>query len=156
MSPIPESQALAIDALSQDWQGQSMYMFPPLPLFNKVIHIPCATQEGETLLITPWWPSQPWFPRLLQLCVEHPCIISYRRDLLSEQSVIPSARMEVHMQHYQAAGFSGRVSRLITAPRRHSTNHMYDDRWLSFAHWATGQGTDPRAPKAPPQIATFL
>ena len=37
MSPIPEPRALAVDALSQDWQGRSMYMFPPFPLLNKVI-----------------------------------------------------------------------------------------------------------------------
>ena len=37
MSPIPEPRALAVDALSQDWQGKSMYMFPPFPLLNKVM-----------------------------------------------------------------------------------------------------------------------
>ena len=31
MSPIPEPRALAVDALSQDWQGRSMYMFPQFP-----------------------------------------------------------------------------------------------------------------------------
>ena len=35
MSPIPESRALAVDALSQDWQGRSMYMFPPFPCSAK-------------------------------------------------------------------------------------------------------------------------
>ena len=28
------------------------------------------------------------------------------------------------------------VSRLAAAPRRPTTNRMYDDRWLRFAHWA--------------------
>ena len=37
MSPTPEPQALAVDALSQDWQGRSMYMFPPFLLLSKVI-----------------------------------------------------------------------------------------------------------------------
>ena len=37
MSPIPEPQALAVDALPQPWQGRSMYMFPPFPLHNEVI-----------------------------------------------------------------------------------------------------------------------
>ena len=37
MSPIPDSRALVVDALSQDWQGRSMYMFPPFPLLSKVI-----------------------------------------------------------------------------------------------------------------------
>ena len=31
------------------------------------------------------WPSQPWLPHLLRLCVEHPLVLPYRRDLLSQQ-----------------------------------------------------------------------
>ena len=59
------------------------------------------------------------------------------------------------MQHYQAAGFSGEVSRHAAAPRRPSTNRMFDDRCLRFDHWATGQRIDPLGPTAA-QIATFL
>ena len=39
--------------------------------------------------------------------------------------------------------------------RRPSTNRMYNDRWLRFARWATGQGFDPLDPTAA-QIASFL
>ena len=52
------------------------------------------------------------------------------------------------MQHYQAAGFSKEVSKLAAAPRRPSTNRMYDDK-------ATGRGFDPLGPTAA-QIASFL
>ena len=69
--------------------------------------------------------------------------------------VVPSARMEALMRHYKAAGFSDEVSRLAAAPGRPSTNRMYDDRWLRFAHWAAGQGFDPLDPTAA-QIASFL
>ena len=86
--PIPEPQALAIDALSQDWQGRPMYMFPPFPLLNKVIQKLKTTQDGEIILIAPWWPSQLWFPHLLCLFVDHPCIIPYCRDLLSQQGYV--------------------------------------------------------------------
>ena len=48
------------------------------------------------------------------------------------QKVIPSARMEALMRHYKAAGFSDEVSRLAAAPRRPSTNRMYDDQWCRF------------------------
>ena len=34
MSQVPEPRAVAIDALSQDWQGRSMYMFPLFPLMT--------------------------------------------------------------------------------------------------------------------------
>ena len=49
----------------------------------------------------------------------------------------------------------GYVSRLAAVPRRPSTNKMYDDRWLRFAHWATGKGFDPLGSIAA-QIAAFL
>ena len=29
-------------------------------------------QEDDVILIAPWWPSQPWFPHLLRLCVDYP------------------------------------------------------------------------------------
>ena len=74
MSPVPEPRALAVDALSQDWQGRSMYMFPPFPLLSKVVQKLRSTQVAEVILVAPWWPSQPWFPHLLRLCVEHPLI----------------------------------------------------------------------------------
>ena len=85
MSPIPEPRALAVDALSQDWQGRSMYMFPPFPLLSKVLQKLRSTQTAEVILIAPWWPNQSWFPHLLRLCVEHPLVFPYRRDLLSQQ-----------------------------------------------------------------------
>ena len=70
------------------------------------------------------------------------------------RKVVPSARMEALMQHYKAAGFSDEVSRLVAAPRRPSTNRMYDDRWLRYARWAAGQGFDPLDPIAA-QIASL-
>ena len=63
--------------------------------------------------------------------------------------------MEALMRHYKAAGFSDEVSRLAAAPRRPSTNRMYDDRWRRFARWAAGQDFDPLDPTAA-QIASFL
>ena len=83
ISPIPEPRALAVDALSQDWQGRSMYVFPPFPLLSKVIQKLRATQEAEVILIDRWWLKQPWFPNLL--CVDHPLFFPYHRDLLSQQ-----------------------------------------------------------------------
>ena len=85
MSPVQEPRALAVDALSQDWQGRSMYMFPPFPLLSKVMQKLRTTQVAEVILVAPWWQSQPWFPHLLRLCAERPLVLPYRRDLLSQQ-----------------------------------------------------------------------
>ena len=163
MSPIPEPRALAVDALSQDWEGRSMYMFPPFPLLNKVIQKLRSTQVAEVILVAPWWPKQSWFSTpTSSLCGSPPVLSLPSRSSVPAGSevclgrkVLPSARMEALMQHYKAAGFSDEVSRLATAPKRPSTNRMYDDRWLRFARWAAGQGFDPLDPTAA-QIAFFV
>ena len=62
---------------------------------------------------------------------------------------------EIVKHIYKAAGFSDEVSRLAAAPRRPSTDRMYDDRWLCFSRWAAGQGFDPLDPTAA-QIASFF
>ena len=63
--------------------------------------------------------------------------------------------MEALMRYYKATGFSDEVSRLAAAPRRPSTNRMYDDRWGRFTRWAAGQGVGPLNPTAA-QVASFL
>ena len=93
MALVPEPRALAINALSQDWQGRSMYMFPPFLLLNKVIQKLRTSQTGEVILIASWWLSQPWFPHLLRLSVDHLLrFFQYRRDLLSQQGYISSGK----------------------------------------------------------------
>ena len=96
MSPILEPRALVIDALSQVRQGRSMYMFSPFRLLSKVIQKLRTIQDGEVILIAPWWPSQLWFPHLLCLCVDHLRIILYRRDLLSQQYVSDGKSYHLH------------------------------------------------------------
>ena len=47
----------------------------------------------EVILIAPRWASQPWFPHLLRLSVDHLLrFFQYRRDLLSQQGYISSGK----------------------------------------------------------------
>ena len=135
MSPIPEPRALAVGALSQDWQGRSMYMFLPFPLLNKVIQKLWSTQAAEVILIAPWWPKQS------SLCGSPPVLSLPSRSSVPAGSARSMSRAESRTicthggshVNYKAAGFSDEVSRPAAAPRRPSTNRMYDDRWLRFA-----------------------
>ena len=164
MSPILEPRALAVDALSQDLQGRSMYMFPP---FHQS-HSEAPVHPGgrsNSCSPPPGGQDSRGFPHLFRLCVDHPCVLSLPSrssvpagsEVCLGRKVIPSARMEALMRHYKAAGFSDKVPRLAAAPKskRPSTNRTYDDRWLRFAPWAAGQGFDPLDPTAA-QIASFL
>ena len=159
MSPVPEHQALAIDALTQDWQGRSMYRFPPFPLLSKVIQKLRSTQESVTdsplVAITTVISTSSTSVCGPSSLLSVPMGPTVTTGICLGREFIPSARMGALMQHYQAAGFSKEVSRLAAAPRRPSTNRMYEDRWLLFANCAAGQGIDPLGPTAA-QLAAFL
>jgi hypothetical protein len=62
-SMLPDPQAAGTDALEQDWQGEHLYAFPP-PRFIAAT-IKKSQQEGcKVTLVTPEWPTQPWWPLL--------------------------------------------------------------------------------------------
>ena len=159
MSPVPEPRALAVDALSQDWQVRSMYMFPPFPLLSKVVQKLRSTHVAEVILVAVSTVVSIPTTSLCGTPVNSPIpsrsSVPAGPEVHLRRKVIPSARMEALMLHYKAAGFSDEVSRLAAAPRRPSTNRMYDDRWCRFARWAAGQGVDPLNPTAA-QVASFL
>jgi hypothetical protein len=58
--------AVAIDGLSADWRGETVWLHPPLNLI--LATLTKAIEEGATgVLITPNWKGQPWTPVLDQL-----------------------------------------------------------------------------------------
>ena len=83
-----------------------------IPPTSEVIQKLRTTQEGEVILIAPWWPSQPWCPHLLRFCVDHPLFFLYSQDLLSQHGYVSDGKwyacLEAPMQQYQTAGFSRR------------------------------------------------
>ena len=65
------------------------------------------------------------------------------------REAIASSCIEAVRQHFQAAGFSKDVSSFAAAPRRPSTNHMYDDRCIALMAGGLACPTST-------QVATFL
>ena len=147
MSPVPEPRALAVDALSQDWQGRSMYISPAQQGRAEVtVH---SSGRGDSC--SPLVAVSTVVPTLTTSLCGTPVVspipsrssVSGGPEVHLRRKVIPSACMEALMRHYKAAGFSDEVSRLAAAPRRPSTN-----RWCRFTRWAAGQGFDPLNPTA--------
>ena len=116
---------------------------------------------GEVILIARLVASQPWFPHLLHLYVDHPLLFhSYTpgptitTGICLGRQVIPSAHMDAPRSTSKQHSFQMRSldsPQLLKGP----IQTMYDDRWLCFTHWAAGQGIDPLYPTAA-QIAAFL
>ena len=85
MSPVLEPQTLAVDALSQDWQGRSMYMFPPFPAHQSHSEAPVhpgsrsnsrSPLVAETVVVFHTYFIFVWIT---------PVCFPYHRDLLSQQ-----------------------------------------------------------------------
>ena len=66
VSPVPDPDAWAVDALSIDWQHLSGYAFPPFPVLGKVLR-KARVDAAHLIIIAPFWPAQAWFPDLLAL-----------------------------------------------------------------------------------------
>ena len=63
-----------VNAFSVRW-SDNVYLFPPVPIIHRVISKFIADKTGHGLLICPYWPSQFWFPSLLDLLIAPPILI---------------------------------------------------------------------------------
>ena len=62
-----------VNAFSLKW-SKHIYLFPPIPLIDRVLNKFINDNVINGLLICPYWPSKPWFPRLLELLIDYPLI----------------------------------------------------------------------------------
>ena len=64
-----------VNAFSLKWV-KHIYLFPPIPLIDRVLDKFENDNVTNGLLICPYWPSKPWFPRLLNLLIDFPLVFS--------------------------------------------------------------------------------
>ena len=159
VSPLPNPKAWAVDALSMNWDNLQMYAFPPFPLILKILKKLRSSYRAKMLLIAPLWPTQPWFPQLLQMLVTVPRSLPFRPDLLTQAEVSNAGRqfhrMESVIKFHRDAGFSQKAAEYAAASRRTSTVRTYQSQWKIFTNWASERGHDPFCPSVP-QIAEFM
>ena len=113
VSPCPDPQALAIDALTMDWNNLPLaYGFPPMPILPKVLQ-KIRTSSATINLIASAWPTQSWFPDLHSLSIATPYTIPVFPELLSQ---VVGCQMWFHknpgMYHYHAWTLPGICSRI--------------------------------------------
>ena len=78
-----------VDAFSFAWSDK-VYLFPPVPIIDRVISKKISDRTGHGLLICPYWPSQPWYPSLLELLIAPPLLIP-SDYVLDENLRLPSS-----------------------------------------------------------------
>ena len=84
VSPVPDPQAWAVDALSLSWEGLDPYAFPPGLILGKVVEklqdYPC----NRIILIAPGWPDMPWFWDLVAMSSQIPLCLPSIPNLVSQ------------------------------------------------------------------------
>jgi hypothetical protein len=71
VSPIPDHRAVAVDALSLDWNKLTAYTYPPTALIPMVLK-KIRNSVCRIVLVVPAWPARAWFPDLLELLEQLP------------------------------------------------------------------------------------
>ena len=84
VSPVPDSQAWAVDALSLSWENLDPYAFPPAAILGKVVEklqdYPCS----RVILIAPGWSNMPWVWDLVAMSSQIPLCLPNLPNLVSQ------------------------------------------------------------------------
>jgi hypothetical protein len=70
----PDPEAWKTDAFSINWSQILGYAFPPFNLILKVLK-KVQSEGTDLLLITPQWPTQPWYPMALEMAILDPVLL---------------------------------------------------------------------------------
>ena len=84
----PDPLAAYIDAFSVDWGKIQGYAFPPFALIGRCLRQLQVQEVDHLVLVAPVWPTQSWYPLLLQMSIDLPVLIPPSPQLLSKGELL--------------------------------------------------------------------
>ena len=78
----PQPGAYAVNAFSLNWGSWRAYLFPPFALILRCL-AKIRRDRANVVFICPAWPTQPWFPDLLEMVIDFPRVIPWSPNLLT-------------------------------------------------------------------------
>ena len=84
VSPVPDSLATAVDALSLPWENLDAYAFPPAAILGKVVEKLQDSPCKRIILIFSGWPNMPWFWDLVTMSSQIPLSLPFLPNLLTQ------------------------------------------------------------------------
>ena len=84
VSPVPDTQALAVDALTLPWEDLDAYAFLPTAILGKVVEKLQDSPCKRLILIAPGWPNMPWFWDLVTMSSQVPLSLPSLPNLLTQ------------------------------------------------------------------------
>ena len=77
----PDPDCAHVDAFSINWSSYHFYAFPPFSLIPRCLQ-KVIQDRAKGVLVVPLWPTQSWFPLLLQQLYQQPWILLPDKSLL--------------------------------------------------------------------------
>ena len=142
VSPVPDPQAWAVDALSLSWEDLDPYAFPPAAILGKVVEklqdYPC----NRIILIAPGWPNMPWFWDMVAMSSQNsqhtqPSVSAIQPGPSQEPVESEPTCLAPRASAIKEQGFSEAVAARIEAPQRRSTRSVYEAKWTIFTSGAS-------------------
>ena len=160
VSPVPDPQAWAVDALSLSWENLDPYAFPPAAILGKVVEklqdytcnrIILMTQHALVLGPSGNVQSDP----TVSAQPAQSGISTIQPDPAQEPVKPEPSCLAPRATAIKEQGFSEAVAARIEAPQRGSTRYGYEAKWTSCTKWCLSNQVDFRAPPLK-AIADFL
>ena len=153
VSPVPDSLAVAVDALTLPWEDLDAYTFPPTAILGKVVEKLLDSPCQRLILIAPGWPNMPWFWDLVNMSSQVPLSLPNLPSLRTQPfNQIPHrnlTNLNLHAWLLEPQksknGFSEAVAARIEAPQRRSTRSVYEAKWTIFTKWCFTNQVDFRS-----------
>ena len=90
----PDPEAFAINAFHLLWESYTFYAFPPVSVISRVLQK--ITEERATgLLVVPNWPTQTWWPFLMNMIIDFRLVLSRGADTIN----LPAHPQTIHPLH---------------------------------------------------------
>ena len=83
-----DPNSAAVDALAQSWRQENNFVNPPFCLIPRILDL-IQEQQVEATIIAPLWPAQPWYQRLLTMCVTAPLQLPNNQRTFRRIKAIP-------------------------------------------------------------------
>ena len=84
VSPVPDTLAVAVDALTLPWEDLDAYAFSPTAILGKVVEKLQDSPCKRLILIAPGWPNMPWFWDLVTMSSRVPLSLPDQPNLLTQ------------------------------------------------------------------------
>ena len=143
VSPIPDANAMDIDALNISWEGLDGYAFCPVAPIPKVIQ-KMNTYRCRMIVVAPGWPHDALVlgsgESVNQTSIAATSLASSVKTTIQSQipseSVVSESSCLAPGHHSESLeSFSEQVAERIKAPQRPSSRRLYESRWSIFELW---------------------